>query len=222
MIVTIDGPAGAGKSTVSRRLAALLGYVYLDTGAMYRAVAWAVLRAGVDGEDEDAVGRALPGLPLRFVLADGALVVTCDGTPLTDELRGPEITMWSSRVSRYASVRTYLTAWQRRLGAAGNVVAEGRDMGSVVFPGAEAKIFLTASVETRARRRFDEYAAKGVEVDYAVLEKEIRDRDEADGSRDLAPLKPACGAEIVDTSHMEVPEVLKRLAEYVRSRSSGS
>lgn len=222
MIVTIDGPAGAGKSTVSRRLAGILGYVYLDTGAMYRAVAWAMSLEGVDCDDEEAVSRALPCLPLEFNLSGGALRITHGGRVLGDELRGPDVTRWSSRVSRYRAVRSFLTGWQRRLGALGNLVAEGRDMGSVVFPEAEAKVFLTASVETRARRRFEEYLEKGLHVESSVLEKQIRDRDHADASRELAPLRPADGAELVDTSEMGIEDVLKRLAEYVQSCSRGS
>lgn len=223
MIVAVDGPAGAGKSTVCRLLARELAYTFLDTGAMYRAVAWALSRRF--SERELVQSMTLPpaeeDFPLRFEIQSADLTILFAGRDLGDEIRDPEITRLASRVSQMAWVRTYLMEWQRRLASDGRVVAEGRDTTTVVFPEAEVKVFLTADLTTRARRRFNEYMAKGIPVDYASLETQIRERDEADSKRALAPLRPAPDACIIDTSRLEIPEVVKLLVELVQSRDSG-
>lgn len=218
-IIAIDGPAGAGKSTVSRLLAKELGYTYLDSGAMYRALAWALQREGVDLEAEAHVARALPELALEFSARGGSLLIHCGGKALEDELRNPEMAAYASRISQMRAVRTFLTEWQRKLAEAGKVVAEGRDTATVVFPHAGVKVFLTADPAARAGRRHAEYLAKGIRVDYAVLERQIRERDEADSTRCLAPLRPADGAVILDTSDLDISEVVSRLMDLVHAKS---
>ena len=219
MIIAIDGPAGAGKSTVCRLLARELGFVYLDTGAMYRAVAWTLLQEGFSKEDESRIGEMIPRLPLRFAMEEGALVVTHRGHRLEEELRDPEITRYASLFSRLAPVRAFLMDWQRRLGAEGNVVAEGRDMSTVVFPDALVKVFLTADLPTRAARRQAEYREKGISIEYSALEAQIRERDEADRERPIAPLRPAADAVILDTSALEIAEVVQELRDLVTRKA---
>ncbi len=232
MIVTVDGPAGAGKSTVCRLLAKEIGFTYLDTGAMYRAVAWAwreAEKALVERGDEgvnpsNSIQRgleALEAMPLTFGIQDGSLTVFHDGVPLGAEIRTPEITQLSSRISQEACVRAFLTQWQRRLAQAGDVVVEGRDMGTVVFPHAPLKIYLTASLEARTLRRLAEYEQRGVSMDYATLEAEIRARDERDSGRRLAPMRPAEDAVLVDTSNLSIDAVVSLLKELVEARKPG-
>jgi len=222
VIIAIDGPAGAGKSTVCRILAERLGFVYLDTGAMYRAVAWA-FDEGPDksgrppkaGPDEDHVREMLARVPLLFSIKESRLEISCGGKLLVEELRSPEMSEAASRISRLPEVREFLVAWQRKLAEQGSVVAEGRDTATVVFPNADLKVFLTADLRTRAKRRFDEYMEKGVRLPLEEIEVLIRERDEADSKRDYSPLRPAEGAIIVDTSQLRVEEVVDRLSERV-------
>lgn len=215
MVIAIDGPAGAGKSSVCRLLAGQLGYVYLDTGAMYRAVAWVLYQEGVDVGNEAQVDRTLSRLPLRFVVTNGALDIFFEGKALNEELRQPEVSQWASAVSQIQSVRAFLTQWQKRLASQGNVIAEGRDMTTVVFPDAPVKVFLTADLATRARRRFAEYRQKGVPMDYGALEAQIRDRDKADEERKLAPLRVAPDAFFLDTSQLGLEEVVDRIRDFM-------
>jgi CMP/dCMP kinase len=229
MIVTVDGPAGAGKSTVCRLLAKELGFTFLDTGAMYRSVAWAWLHASTQAKRAGTAGsgpsggeippdlKSLQGLPLRFGIENGSMTITLRDEKLEDQIRSPEITQLSSRISQEASVRSFLTEWQRRLAQTGDVVAEGRDMGSVVFPHAEVKVYLTASLRARTLRRLAEYEQKRIDTDYATLEAEIRARDERDSGRRLAPMRPADDALFVDTSEMTIPEVVSMLKGLVLS-----
>lgn len=218
MIVAIDGPAGAGKSTVCRLLATRLGYVYLDTGAMYRAVAWALRQDGVDFEGGPPEEERLSRLPLRFAVEKGVLVVYYDGRILQEELRQPDMSRLASIVSRFACVRTFLTHRQRALASESGMVAEGRDMTTVVFPDAALKVYFTADLATRVERRMAEYAGKGVAIEYSELERQVRERDEADEQRDVAPLRPAPDAVFLDTSRMDVSEVLKRLLDLISDR----
>jgi cytidylate kinase len=223
-IVAIDGPAGAGKSTVARRLADALGFVLVDTGAMYRAVALAAERAGVAWSNGPALGALASAL-----VADAALVferdpvrgvrVTLRGDDISEAIRTPSIGMGASTVSAHPEVRAALLDLQRQAGAKGGVVLEGRDIGSVVFPEAEAKFFLTARPEVRAKRRFDELVAKG---DAAVtLEgtlEDVRRRDAQDTGRAAAPLKQADGAMLVDSSGMSIDETVAAMVAQVRQR----
>ena len=220
MIVAVDGPAGAGKSTVCRLLAEKLGFVYLDSGAMYRAVAWVLKQRHLEPEDSTEFSSHLAKLPFRFHIENDALAIYYRDRRLEEELRQPEIAGAASRISQIAAVRNHLTTWQRQLATMGNVVAEGRDTTTVVFPQAQVKVFLTADLATRARRRLLEYQQKNIPADYASIEAQIRDRDMADQQRSLAPLRAAPDALVVDTSSMAIEQVVGRLAAIVQSRST--
>lgn len=211
MVIAVDGPAGAGKSTVCRRLAEELGFIYLDTGAMYRTVAWALLKNAINPRSDEDIERSLPDLPIGFSMENSSLCIRYGGARIGDDLRSPEITQYASLVSQRKPVRDFLTAWQRKLAAMGNVVAEGRDMGTVVFPDAEVKVFLTANLETRAQRRLLEYQMKGEPIDYKTLEAQIRARDEADESRAIAPMRAGDGVAILDSSHLSIDQVVRHL-----------
>lgn len=202
-IVTIDGPSGAGKSTISRGLAAKLHFTYLDTGAMYRAVGLALARKGIELDDTDALKKCLAGIELTLVPnGDDDVRVVVNGEDVSQAIRTPEMGMVASRVSAHPLVREKLTALQRQMGEKGGIVAEGRDMGTVVFPKAACKFFLDASAEERARRRQKQLAEKGQRVDYQEILDQISKRDYDDSRRALAPLKPAPDAILVDSSSM--------------------
>lgn len=219
VVVTIDGPAGAGKSSVAKLLARRLAYRLLDTGAIYRAVALAAHRGGVPWTDAPRLGEVARALDIRFDFVGEKNHVYVAGEDVTSAIRTPEISQGSSQVSAYPEVRAALLDLQRRLGAGGGVVVEGRDTGTVVFPAAEAKFFLTASEEERARRRVAELAAAGRVVDFDVTLKEIRERDQRDASRDVAPMVPAEDAVIVDSSVQTLEEVVESLAGQVEARA---
>ena len=220
-IVAIDGPAGAGKSTVSRRLAETLGFVLVDTGAMYRSVALAVRDAGVSFADGAAAGaiaeRIVAQSALRFERDPRGVRVTLGGRDVSDAIRTPEIGMGASTVSAHAAVRSALLDLQRQAGQDGGVVLEGRDIGTVVFPDAEVKFFLTARPEVRARRRYDELVANGQNVDLAQTLDEVKRRDEQDTSRAVAPLRQASDAIVVDSSDRRVDDVVAEMADRVRA-----
>ncbi|MBW2501390.1 MAG: (d)CMP kinase [Deltaproteobacteria bacterium] len=212
-IVTIDGPSGAGKSTISKLLAARLHYTYLDTGAMYRVVGLQVARAGLD-LDAAGAGEKLARLleTIEMHLAPGAegeeTRAFLAGEDVSEAIRSPEMAMAASRVSAEPQVRQKLTEMQRSLAAGGAIVAEGRDMGTVVLPQARFKFFLDASPAERARRRQAQLSANGVRVEYDELLRQIEKRDKADSSRSLAPLKPAADAVVIDSSSMTIEEVV--------------
>lgn len=219
-IVAIDGPAGAGKSTVARLVAQRLGFALVDTGAIYRCVALAAMSRGLDLDDEAALGELARSLTIDFRFEDSANRVCLDGTDVTDGIRTPECSRTASRVSARPSVRAALLELQRRLArtAPSGAVLEGRDIGTVVFPDAPLKIFLTASAEERARRRFEELRAKGSGVEFAdVLNDQIA-RDHEDTSREVAPLKPADDAVLYDTSGRSTDEVVSDLVQLARVR----
>jgi cytidylate kinase len=222
-VVAIDGPAGAGKSTVAKGVAAALGYTLVDTGSLYRAVALLAKQRGVDFGDPAGVERAA-----RVAVASGELRlgraannvtrVLLDGDDPGDRIRTPEMSMGASTVSAYHGVREALLDAQRQFGAEGAVVLEGRDIGTVVFPDAEVKVFLTASAEVRARRRFEELTAKGVAATWEETLDEVTRRDTQDSSRAIAPLRQADGAALVDSSAMAPSAVIEVIAAMARAK----
>lgn len=220
VIVAVDGPAGTGKSSVSRGLAHALQARYLDTGAMYRIVTLAVLRAGIDPADPAAVGAAAATVKLSVGFDPGEDRSYLDGEDVSTEIRGDEVTQAVSAVSSVPAVRTRLVEMQRRLAEGpGSVVVEGRDIGTVVLPDADVKIFLTASAETRARRRNDQNVAAGLPDDYQSVLADVRRRDHLDSTRAVSPLRAASDAVVVDTSAMTESEVIAHLLQLVQQRS---
>jgi cytidylate kinase len=213
-VVAIDGPAGAGKSTASRGLAARLGFAHVDTGAMYRAVGVLADEQGIAPDDDSALARLVDAL--RIEAASDHLVV--DGRDLGAAIRSAAAGELASRVSTRPVVRERLVALQRRLGAAGDVVMEGRDIGTVVFPDAALKIYLTASPEERARRRAHDLALRGEAADAHALAADIARRDRRDAERAHSPLRPAGDAVLVDTSHLDLPAVVDRMVALARAR----
>lgn len=214
--VAIDGPAGAGKSTIARRLAAELGYRYVDTGAIYRTVAYFMDLWGVSPKDVDGVNRYIDELTVEIEYdEDGLQHMMMNGMDVTKDIRTPDISQKASLISAHACVRDMLLDMQRELAAQNNVVMDGRDIGTVVLPHATVKIFLTASPEVRAKRRCDELSAKGQKVDYNKVLKDIQQRDYQDTHREIAPLKMSRDSIEVDTSDMTIEEVLEKLKEIV-------
>jgi CMP/dCMP kinase len=214
LIIAIDGPSGAGKSTLAKRLARELGFIYLDTGAMYRALALKVLRQGVDLADDARLTRLVESTEIDLQEDDGTLEVLLDGINVAHEIRTPEVSQMASKVSALKVVRARMLALQRGMGQRGNVVAEGRDIGTVVFPNAEVKIFLDASAEERARRRCAELRAAGRPADLRETLREMEERDKRDSERDLAPLRMADDALRIDSSNTTAEAVAaKVLAE---------
>ncbi len=210
-VVTIDGPAAAGKSTAARELARRLGFTLIDTGALYRALAWAVKEAGVTADDAPAVGKVLEKTTVDF---EGGRVLV-NGRDITAQLRTPELGMLTSRLTRLQVVRDKLTPLQRRLARAGGVVLEGRDTGSVVCPGAEVKFYLDADLDERARRRREELAATGLPADYETVKAEVMQRDRQDMERDLAPLVRPEGALVLDSTALSPEAVVERMLDAV-------
>lgn len=218
-IVTIDGPSGAGKSTISRNLAARLGYRYLDTGAMYRAVGLKVQEEGVSLEDDASLDKLLAAVEIELIADGGETRVLLDGKDVSGRIRTAEMGMVASQVSANPGVRAKLTELQRQIGGQGSVVAEGRDMGTVVFPEAENKFFLDASPEERARRRIEQLREKGHAVDEDEILRQIRKRDRDDSTRTHAPLAAADDAIIVDSSYMSIEEVVSFMMNSITGRS---
>ena len=211
-VIAIDGPAGAGKSTVAKIVAEKLGYTYIDTGAMYRGVAWKTLRDDKDAPDE-AILRAVHDIDVRLACTESGTRVTVDGTDVTAEIRTPEVTHIVSRVAALGPVREKMVELQRAMAADGAVVMDGRDIGTNVLPNADVKIFLTASVEERARRRYDEMVAKGYAVDFDALKDEIASRDKQDSERAISPLRQAEDAVLLDSTALSIDEVVARILE---------
>lgn len=220
LIVAIDGPAGAGKSTVAKRLAKELGYTYMDTGAMYRAFAWKVMKEGIDLSDEKKLERVLQDTSIELLEQDGRSSVLLNGVDVTDRIRTPELSQLASRVSTSKIVRERMVELQRDMGSHGGVVAEGRDIGTVVFPNAEVKVFLDASSEERARRRFEELRSQGREVTVEETLAEMEQRDRRDRERDVAPLRKAEDAVVIDSTHAGVDGVVGRIMQEIKRKQS--
>ncbi len=214
LLITIDGPAGAGKTTISRALADRLGYRYIDTGALYRGVALAVKTRGVDPADDGELEKLCRELKLDFVLQTGGGRLVLNGEDISGLIRTPEITMLASAVSARPAVRAYLFDLQRNMGQEKAAVFEGRDMGTVVFPEADVKFFLEASRKIRAQRRFEEIKSKTTQT-LDEVERDMRQRDQNDSTRDLAPLKPAPDAVIIDSTDMKVEQVIEVMMAHI-------
>jgi len=214
LLITIDGPSGAGKTTVSRILADRLGYRYIDTGALYRGVALAAISSGLNPDDDNGLEKLCNTLKISFVLDKKGLRLILNDSDITDRIRTPEITMFASAVSARPVVRSFLLNLQRDLGREKGVVFEGRDMGTVVFPGADVKFFLDASPKNRAKRRYKELKSINTQPLEAV-ERDMDRRDKNDSTRDLAPLKPAEDAIRIDSTDLSIETVVERMATII-------
>ena len=209
--IAIDGPAGAGKSTIAKIVAKELGFIYVDTGAMYRSLALACFRDGIDTSDEAAVVAKCESVEVTLGYEDGTQKVYLNGEDVSAEIRREEIGNLTSAIAVYPGVRKILVALQKDLAAKNDVVMDGRDIGTAVLPNADLKIYLTASVETRAKRRYDELVEKGQTCDLKEIEKDIEDRDYRDMNREVSPLSQADDAVLVDSSDMTIDEVVAKI-----------
>ena len=213
--VAIDGPSGAGKSTLARRLAAELGYIYVDTGAMFRTIGLYALRAGKDPKDNEAVNALLPEISLKFAFIGGEQHIYLNGEDVSTAIRTEEVGMAASAVGANPEVRAFLLGMQRDMAKTQDVLMDGRDIGTVVLPDATVKIFLTASPEARATRRWKEYQQKGVEVSYEEVLADVRQRDYQDTHRAAAPLRQADDAQLLDTSEMNFEQSLEAMKKMI-------
>lgn len=218
--VAIDGPAGAGKSTIARAAASALGFIYVDTGALYRSIGLNALRNGIDLADTKAIEDSLNGLVVELAFdAQGAQVVLLNGEDVSSLIRTPEVSMSASKVSAVPAVRAFLLDLQRNMAKTQSVIMDGRDIGTVVLPDAEVKIFLTASPEIRAKRRFDELVEKGQEVKYEDVLADVIERDYNDSHREIAPLKPAEDSKLADTSGLTLEESISLIINIIKENT---
>lgn len=217
--IAIDGPGGAGKSTVAKAVAARLGIVYVDTGALYRTVGYYVKQAGVDPRDAEGVSALLPDIRIEVKYEDGTQKVYLNGKDLGDAIRTPEMSMYASAVSAIGSVRSFLLDTQRDIAKKNSVIMDGRDIGTVILPDAEVKIFMTASPECRAKRRYKELIAKGVEASYEDVLAEMNERDKNDSTRDIAPTMAAPDALLMDNSDMSFEENVEAVIAIVKEKT---
>lgn len=218
--IAIDGPAGAGKSTIAKKLAQKLGYVYVDTGAMYRAMAYYFLQQGIDKTDEAAINAAVDGADVTIRYVDGAQQVLLNGEDVTGSLRSEQVGNMASNTSVYPAVRVKLVALQQKLAQTTDVIMDGRDIGTCVLPDAQVKIYLTASVGTRAKRRYDELVEKGEQPDLKKIEADIEERDYRDMHREMSPLRQADDAVLVDSSEMNIEQVVSAILEIVKEKQA--
>ncbi|MBQ1901744.1 MAG: (d)CMP kinase [Lachnospiraceae bacterium] len=218
MNIAIDGPAGAGKSTIAKRVSKKLGYVYVDTGAMYRTMALYFLRNKIDGSDEAAVSASLDDVSVEIKYVDGEQKVLLNKEDVTGLIRTEEVGNMASATSKYSAVREKLLELQRDLARKMDVVMDGRDIGTTILPDAEVKIYLTASVDARGQRRYDELKARGVECDLEQIKKDIEDRDYRDMHREVSPLKQAADAYYLDSSDMDIDEVTEAIIQRIKER----
>jgi cytidylate kinase len=219
--IALDGPAGAGKSTIARTVAKKLGFIYIDTGALYRTIGLAATAAGTNTDDPAAVAALLDSLTIQLTFRGDEQRVLLNGEDVSDRIRTPEASMMASKVSAIPAVRTFLLSLQRKMAEENNVIMDGRDIGTVVLPNAQIKLFLTASVACRAQRRYEELIAKGMEVTLEDVQSDMEKRDYADSHRAVAPLKPAEDAQIVDTSWLELHQSVALLTEIITRRLNG-
>ncbi len=219
-IITIDGPSGSGKSTTGKLLAREKAFVYLDTGAMYRAVALAASRKNLNPEDEDALRELCSEIDISFKQGSDGQKVFLNEEDITEKIRTPEIDMLASGISAVKSVRQALVELQRNAGANGKIVVDGRDAGTVIFPNARFKFFLNATLEERAKRRYKELVEKNLKVVYADIFRDVQRRDRADSSRELSPLRPAADAVIIDTTGMTIEDVLSKISSEIELMAS--
>ncbi len=218
MNIAIDGPAGAGKSTIAKRLAKELGFIYVDTGAMYRAIAYYLLKNEISATEEE-IKAACPDIDVKIAYENGEQQVLLNGENVNGVIRTQEVSAMASVTSSYPVVREKLLELQRSLAANADVIMDGRDIGTCVLPGAQVKIFLTASSATRAKRRYDELVEKGETCDLAEIEREIVARDERDMNRETAPLMQADDAVFVDSSYMDIEKVVETLLDIYREKT---
>ncbi len=219
--IAIDGPSGAGKSTIAKALAGRLGYIYVDTGALYRALGYAAVSRGADPHDADAVGALLPSMQVSLRYVDGRQRVYADGEDVSERIRTPEMSMAASAVSAQPAVRQFLFQLQQDIAAQNDVIMDGRDIGTVVLPHADVKIFLSASAEDRARRRYLELIEKGQAVTFEEVLSDLQKRDYDDSHRAIAPLKAAEDAIMVDTTGFELEQSIALLFEIVQKKLGG-
>lgn len=220
--IAIDGPAGAGKSTIAKEIAKRLGWIYADTGAMYRAMALYFIRNGICADDESAINNSLDDIDISISYTENGQQVNLNGENVNPFIRTEQVSAMTSAVSGYPAVREKLVRIQRQLAEVQNVVMDGRDIGTCVLPNAQVKIYLTASAYERARRRWLEYTGKGIAVDIGEIEKEIIARDERDMTREVSPLKKAEDAVLVDSSDMGIEEVIDTIINIYREKSCGT
>lgn len=214
--IAIDGPAGAGKSTIAKIVARKLGFIYVDTGAMYRTMALACLKKGLDGQDKEAIVSLCDKVEVSLAYEDGVQKVFLNGEDVSVEIRNEAVGNMASTIAVYEPVRKILVEMQQKIAAENKIVMDGRDIGTVVLPNADLKVYLTASVRTRALRRFNELKDKGVECDLTQIEKDIEDRDYRDMNREVSPLKQAEDAVLVDSSEMNIDEVVETIIKLVK------
>ena len=218
LIIAIDGPSAAGKSTLAKRLAKDLGFTYLDTGAMYRALALKVLSEGIDISNDAALPELIDRTEIDLAETGGKLKVLLDGEDVSEKIRTPEVSQMASKTSALKVVRHWMLVLQRTLGQRGNVVAEGRDIGTVVFPDAEVKIYLDASVQERARRRVEELRKTGRQVSLDETLREMGERDKRDSERDLAPLRKANDAIAIDSTSLDAEALARRVMQEIHKK----
>jgi cytidylate kinase len=214
-IITIDGPAGAGKSTVSKTLAKKLNYIYLDTGALYRALAHKTLKLKISLDDVSAIANLCSSTTVLLKNIDGQMKVSVDGEDVEEKIRTEEVGLAASKISTFAVVRERLLNLQREAGVQGGIVAEGRDMGSVVFPHADYKFYLDAKLEERIKRRYEELLDKGASIEYKTIQKDMFARDKQDKQREIAPLKAPDTAIIIDSDNLSAAEVVNKIIFYI-------
>ena len=218
-VITIDGPAGSGKSTVGKILSKRLSYIYLDTGALYRAIAYKMVQEGKTTDDICKFEEFCRNIPIKLKKIKSSLRVILDNDDITDKIRTEEIGLLASRISAFPCVRKTLYHVQREAGREGNIIAEGRDMGTVIFPDAKIKFFLEASVKERAHRRYNELIIGGDETDYQDVERDLIQRDKQDREREISPLIPSDSAVIIDSTNMTISDVVEKMISVIKSQS---